>query len=32
MKLPRRQFLGAGSERRYIAEHFVHRTAGLYVS
>jgi len=27
MKLPRRrQFLGAGSKRRYIAEHFAHRT------
>ena len=27
MKLPRRrQFLGVGSKRRYIAEHFAHRT------
>lgn len=24
-KLPRRQFLGAGSKRRYSAEHFAHR-------
>ena len=26
MRLPRRQFLGAGSKRRYIAEHSAHRT------
>ena len=26
MKRPRRQFLGAGSKRRYIAEQFAHRT------
>jgi len=26
MKLLRRQFLEAGTKRRYIAEHFAHRT------